>query len=89
MQLHEANYLPKVLKDDTLPFLQRVQFAAIAIETSSLIKEELFQALAPYTQRMDELPAEAQLFFVGLLPKLHYKHILELFHNNYSEVQKL
>ena len=31
LQLHEANFLPKVLQNDTLPFLKRVQFTAIAL----------------------------------------------------------
>lgn len=51
--LHEENYLPKVLKDETISFLERVQFAALAIEPLGQIKEDLFQALAPYTQKMD------------------------------------
>lgn len=89
MQLHEANYLPKVLQDESLPFLKRVQFAAIAIETSSQIKDELFQALAPHTRRMDELPSEAQAFFVALLPKLHSKHVNQLFRENFTEIAKL
>lgn len=89
LQLHEANYLPKVLQDDTLPFLKRVQFAAIAIETSAQIKDELFQALAPHTRRMDELPSEAQAFFVALLPKLYSKHVNQLFKENFTETTHL
>jgi len=68
--LHEANYLPTVLRYDSLPFLERVQFAAITIEPLAKIKDDLFQALAPYTQKMDQLPSEAQTFFISILPKL-------------------
>jgi hypothetical protein len=53
LQLHEANYLPKILQDDTLPFLKRVQFAAIALESSLQIKQDLFNAISPYIKRMD------------------------------------
>lgn len=70
-------------------FLKRVQFAAIAIETSSQIKDELFQALAPHTRRMDELPSEAQSFFVALLPKLHSKNVAQLFRENFTDISKL
>ncbi len=82
--LHEANYLPTVLKDDTLPFLERVQFAALAIEPLPQIKDDLFQALAPYTRKMDELPSEAQAFFILILSKLSNKNISQLFKDNFS-----
>ena len=54
--LHQAGYLPKVLKDEELPFTSKVQFAALAIEPLSKIDDELFQALAPYTQKIGQLP---------------------------------
>ena len=78
-----------MLQDETLPFLKRVQFAAIAIETSSQLKDELFQALAPHTRRMDELPAEAQSFFVALLTKLNNKHVNQLFKDNFTDDSQL
>ena len=87
--LHEANYLPAILKDDELPFLERVQFAAITIEPLLQIKDELFQALAPYTQKMDQLPAEAQSFFISILPKLTSKNIAFLFQENFNDENQL
>ena len=72
-----------------MPFLKRVQFAAIAIETSSQLKDELFQALAPHTRRMDELPTEAQNFFVALLTKLNSKHVNQLFKDNFNEATQM
>ena len=56
LQLHETGYLPKVLLDDSLNFVRRVQFAALATEPLLQIKDDLFQALAPYSLRIDDLP---------------------------------
>jgi hypothetical protein len=78
-----------VLRDETLPFLERVQFAALTIEPLVQIKEDLFLALAPYTRKADELPAEAQAFFIAVLPKLSNKNIAQLFKDNFSEEQQL
>jgi hypothetical protein len=87
--LHEANYLPAILRDESLPFLERVQFAAITIEPLTQIKDDLFQALAPYTQKIDQLPSEAQTFFISILPKLTNKNIVFLFKENFSDEAKL
>jgi hypothetical protein len=38
---------------------------------------------------MDELPAEAQKFFVALLPKLSSKHVNQLFRENFTELSQL
>lgn len=38
---------------------------------------------------MEELPAEAQAFFVALLPKLSIKNINQLFKDNFTEGQQL
>ena len=87
--LIEANYLPSVLRDDSLPFLERVQFASLTIEPLPHIKDELFEALAPYTKKMDELPNEAQSFFISILPKISNKNIVFLFKENFSDETQL
>lgn len=81
--------MPTVLRDDSLPFLERVQFAAITIEPLLKIKDDLFEALSPYTQKMDQLPAEAQNFFISILPKLTNENIGILFKQNFKDENKL
>ena len=73
------------MKNNELPLLEQVQFATLAIEPLSKIHDELFNALAPYTQKIDQLPPEAQAFFISILPKITLKDIAELFDNNFSE----
>lgn len=89
LQLHDANYLPAVLNNDTLPFIKRVQFASLAIEPLFTIKDDLFQALAPYTLKMDQLPSEAQTFFISILPKIDSKNVAQLFRDNFNSDQQL
>ena len=87
--LHQSGYLINILKNNELPLLEQVQFATLAIEPLSKIHDELFNALAPYTQKIDQLPPEAQAFFISILPKLTLKDIAELFDNNFSDDEKL
>ena len=87
--LHQANYLINILKNNEIPLLEQVQFAALAIDPLSKIHDELFNALAPYTQKIDQLPAEAQAFFISILPKISLKDIAELFDTNFSDENKL
>ena len=89
MVLHEAGFLPKVLANQEIDFGERVKFAAMAVQSLVMIKDELFQSLAPYIRRLDELPIKAQKFFVGLLPKLNSKSVLQLFEDNFSKEESL
>ena len=61
----------------------------MAVHSLVMVKDELFQSLAPYTRRLDELPVQAQKFFVGLLPKLQSKSVLQLFEDNFSKEECL
>ncbi len=38
---------------------------------------------------MDQLPTEAQSFFISILPKLNSKNIVQLFKDNFSSEEKL
>jgi hypothetical protein len=78
-----------MLKDDSLNFVRRVQFAALATELLPQIKDDLFQALAPYSLRIDDLPAEAQSFFTNILPKIQNRHVSQLFKDNFATPAKL
>ena len=81
--LHQCRYLPKTLKNEDIPFLQRVQFAALAMDSLDKIGDELFEALASHTKKIDQLPLEAQAFFISILPKMG-NHIGTLFRDNFS-----